>query len=117
MRLDAPKHLVPWDTAGLACREGAIQLLRPGVDLAPLWLGQREQVRTTPEPLPQPIKKLELLLGRQGIQVDLAVCHGPFSLAPKGHVQCRANTAFSCERRLNEGVREARANGPPLVSC
>ena len=53
--------------------------------------GQREQVRTTPEPLPRPVKKLELLLGRQGIQIDLAVCHGPFSLAPKGRVQCRAN--------------------------
>jgi hypothetical protein len=27
------------------------------------------------------------------------------------------NTAFNCERRLNEGEREARANSPPLVSC
>ena len=27
------------------------------------------------------------------------------------------NTAFSCERRLDEGARGARANGPPLVSC
>jgi hypothetical protein len=97
MRLDAPKNLVPWDAAGFACREGAIQFIRPGVDLAALWLGQREQVRITPEPLPQPVKKLELLLGRQGIQIDLAVCHGPFSLAFKERVQCRANTALSCE--------------------
>ena len=28
-----------------------------------------------------------------------------------------SNTAFSCERRLNEGARAARTNGPPLVSC
>src|SRR5688572_6583458 len=27
------------------------------------------------------------------------------------------NPAFSCERRINEGGREAPAIGPPLVSC
>lgn len=27
------------------------------------------------------------------------------------------NTEISCKRRLNKGAREARANGPPLVSC
>jgi hypothetical protein len=80
MWLDAPKNLVPRDTTRFACRESAIQFLRPGVDLPPPCLGQREQVRTTPEPFPQPIKKLELLLGRQSIQIDLTVCHGPFSL-------------------------------------
>jgi hypothetical protein len=73
MSLDAPKNLVPWDTGGLACREGAIQLLRPGVYLTPLSLGQREHVWATPEPFPKPVKKLELFLGRQGIQIDLTV--------------------------------------------
>ena len=84
MRLDAPKNLVPRNTGGLARRESPIQLLRPGVYLAPLWLGQREELWVTPEPLPQPVKKLQLFLGRQGIQIDVLVCHGPFSLALSG---------------------------------
>jgi hypothetical protein len=46
----------------------------------------------------------------------LSVTAAVGTMVPASFVS-RPNTAFSCERRIDEGEREARAMGPPLVSC
>ena len=42
---------------------------------------------------------------------------GSPSSPPQLRSTCPSNTAFSCERRIDEGGREAPAFEPPLVSC
>src|SRR2546426_7067139 len=81
MRFDAPQDFIPWDAARPARLQVTVQLVGPGVDLTQLLLGQRKQVRIPPEALPPPVQKLQLLLGREVIQVDLRVRHDSFSPA------------------------------------
>jgi len=99
MRLDTPQDFIPWDAARPARREVTVQFVGPGVDLTELWLGQRKHVRTPPDSLPQAVKKLHLLLRRQGVQVDLRVRHGPFSRSPTGASNVGLTPRLSCERR------------------
>ena len=110
MRFDKPQDLIPWDAARPTCLQVTIQLVGPGVDFAKLRLGQRKQVRISPKALPQPVQKLQLLLGRQAVQVDLRVRHTPFSPAPQ-----RASNAGLTPRSAASGVH--RSYLPPRTGA